>query len=580
MRAVSGKNYLHMTYSLAVIAAGLVLLVGLFGDLDLDRSREFALLILLGILMEWLAVDFPLGRLSGGFSLVLASLLVYNLSASVWISSVAFFIGSGIASRGNSFRTSAFNMAQQVLTLYGSVYLTGLIWGREITASTILSGPAGGFVQLINLIVLYFVINHILVYLYAYPGRDGARMHTWRDTLRWDALSYFFSTPFGIVMAILYQKTGVMALLLLVAPVLAVQFMLRLYVRSELVNKELRAVYEINRRLGDRTALDEIPGVLLKEMRRAIAFHTGVVYLREEEGRRFRAAAAYGPYREQLERDCLIPGEGFLGWVINNGEPEIVFDSKIDPRVKSDQGLPQVLRSLLAIPLAGEAGSLGLVVVGDKRAMSFSEQDLQVAVSLCGTVTVALSGRVLARRMEDLGSRDAMTGLLNRKTFYHNCCRVFDKFLAAGEGKVALVLMDLDILGHINEGWGQEIGDRMIAECGRLLRSVDMPESQAGRYGDDEFALLLPGFDEQKALFLAHEIRGELADYAFSEEYPLLRIKVSVGLAVAPEDGESFDQLLKAAARALERAKKNGRDRIVAFSDLKGRSAGRSSWIT
>ncbi len=580
MRATVRKGVLHNVYSLSVIAAGLILLIGLFGDLDLDRSKEFAALILLGILVEWLAVDFPLGRLSGSFSLVLASFLIYNLSASVWISSVAFFIGNGIANRGNSVRTSVFNMAQQVLTLYGSVYLTRLAWGREMTAQLLMSGHFSAYLQLINLILLYFVINHILVYLYTYPGREGARMHTWRDTLRWDALSYFFSTPFGVVMSILYQKTGIAAVLLLLAPVLAVQFILRLYVRAELVNKELRAVYEINRKLGSQAALDEIPGVLLKEMRRAITFHTGVVYLRQEGDRRFKSAAAYGPYREQLERDILLPGEGFLGWVISSGEPEIVFDARIDPRVKSDQGLIQVLRSLLAIPLVGEVGPLGLVVIGDKRAMAFSEQDLQAALSLCGTVTVAISNRVLARRMENWASRDAMTGLLNRKTFYHNCCRVFDRFLAAGEGKIALVLMDLDILGHINEGWGQEVGDRMVAELGRFLKSVDLPDSQAARYGDDEFALLLPGFDEQKALFLAHEIRGELADYSFSEDYPLLRIKVSVGIAVAPDDGEGFEQLLKAAARALERAKKNGRDRIVTAAEMKGRLSGRSGWIT
>lgn len=576
----SRKNYLHTAYSLAVIAGGTALLISLFGDLDLDRSKEFALLIMLGILIEWLAVDFPLGRLSGGFSLVLASLLIYNLSASAWIGSVAFFIGNGIANRGNPVRTSVFNMAQQVLTIYGAVYFTRLAWGRDITAPLLTAGTAGGLIQLVSFIMLYFGINHVLVYLYTHPVREGARMHSWRDTLRWDSLSYLFSAPFGIVMAVLYQKMGMMAPLLLFAPVLTVQFVLRRYVRSELVNRELRAVYEITRKLGSQTDYNEIPGVLLKEMRRAISFHTGVVYLRQEDARRLGSAAAYGPYREQLEKDYIMPGEGFLGWVVSNGDPEIVFDSKIDPRVKSDQGLPQVLRSLLVIPMAGEAGLLGLVVVGEKRAMMFSEQDLQVAVSLCGTVTVALTNRVLARRMENSVSRDAATGLMNRKTFYQSACQAFNRVRDQGEGKISLLIMDLDILGHINEGWGQETGDRMIAECGRFLLSLEIPDVQAGRYGDDEFVLLLPDFDEQKTLLLAHELRSEMADYAFSSEYPLLRIKFSVGIAVGPEDGETFDQLLKTASLALQRAKKNGRDRIVTASDLKGRFAGRSGWIT
>ncbi|MFZ5634571.1 MAG: diguanylate cyclase [Bacillota bacterium] len=574
MKAPGRRNFIHTAYSLMVIAAGLGILISLFKNLDLDRSSEFAVLIMLGILVEWLAVNFPLGRLSGSFSLILASLLIYNLSASAWISSVAFFIGNGIANRGNPVRTSVFNMAQQVLTLYGAVYLARLVWGRDITGS-LLTGINSSIIHLITLIVLYFIINHILVYLYMYPGKEGARMHSWQDTMRWDALSYFFSAPFGIAMAVVYQKTGMPGVLLLFVPLLTVQFVLRLYVRSELVNRELRAVYEISRRLGSRADFQETPGVLLKEMRRAISFHTGVFYLWHERERRFKSAAAYGPYREQLEKDYIVPGEGFLGWVINNGEPEIVFDSKIDPRVKSEQGLPQVLRSLLVIPLVGEAGPLGLVIIGEKKAMFFSEADLQAAMSLCGTLNAALSNRVLAERLDNYKNRDSMTGLLNRISFYRHCCRAFE-----GEGKIALISMDVDMLGHINEGWGQETGDRMIAELGRFLKSLDIPQIQAGRYGDDEFALLLPGFDEGKALSLAREIRSGLDEYVFDREYPLLRIKVSAGIAVAPEDGVTLDELLKKAARALRQAKKSGRDRIVTASDLKGRFAGRSSWLT
>jgi len=573
------RNYIHIFYSFGVTVLGLGLLLRLFGDLDLDRSSEFAALVLLGILVEWLAVSFPLGRLSGGFSLVLGSLLIYNLSASAWISSVAFFVGNGIANRGNPIRTSVFNMAQHVLTLYASVRLTGIIWGSEMGRLT-LNGSKTAFLQLITLIILYYAINHILVYIYTYPGRKGARMHSWQDTLRWDALSYFFSAPFGVVMAVLYQTSGMSAALLLFLPVLTVQFVLGLYVRSELVNKELRAVYEISRRLASHTDFREIPPVLLKEMHRAISFHTGVIYLWQEEARSFIAAAAYGPYREQLEKGIIHTGDGFWGWVIGNGEPEIIFDSKIDPRVKSEQGLSQVLRSLLVIPLAGEAGSLGLVIIGEKKAMVFSEQDLQVAMSLCGTLTASLSNRLLAERMERHRSRDPMTGLLNRKHFYLNGCRVFQRCLQEEGGNIALILVDMDILGHINEGWGQEQGDNMITELGRIIRYLDIPGMQAGRYADDEFALLLPGFNEEKALNLAAELRNELLDLSFSEDYPLLRIKVSVGIAAGPEDGETFEKLIQAAGMALKAAKKNGRDRVETASRLRDRYRGKSNWIT
>ena len=577
MNGTGRKNYIYAAYTLLVTAAGLGLLIKLFGELDLDKSREFAVLIVMGILVEWLAVNFPLGRLSGSFSLMLGALLIYNPSASAWISSVAFFIGNGIASRGNSVRTSVFNMAQQVLALYGSVLLFGVIWKKNLEG-VLWSGPVG-FLQLITLITLFFAINHTLVYLYAYPGRKGARMHSWQNTLKWDILSYFFSAPFGIVMAVLYQKTGILAAFLLFLPILTVQYILGLYVRSELVNKELRAVYEITRKLGSGEDFRKIPGLLLKEMRRVISIHTGVVYLWQEKTGNFVSAAAFGPYRSELEKGSINPGEGFWGWVAGNGEAEIVFDSKIDPRVKNEQGLPQVLRSLLVIPLVGEAGTLGLIIVGEKKAMAYTEQDLSAAMSLCGSLSAALSGRVLAEKLERYRSRDPMTGLLNRSSFYRIGVRAFEEIQSSGEGCVALLLMDIDILEHINEGWGQAAGDRMILELARVVKSLEISGARAGRFGDDELGLILPGYDEPKAVELAGEIREVLSDYTFVKEYPLLRIKVSIGAAAGGPE-EAFDRLVVKAGQALRKAKKDGRDRVLAASELKGRYSGRDSWLT
>ncbi|MFZ5596393.1 MAG: diguanylate cyclase [Bacillota bacterium] len=572
-------NYIHTIYFLVVTLAGFVLLAGMFGGLDLDRSSEFAVLILLGILVEGLAVNFPLGRLSGGFSIVLASFLIYNLNAAAWISSLAFFLGNGIANRGGPVRTLFFNTGQQVLALYVSASLSGAIWGREMSG-IFGGGLNAGYLQLITLILLYFAINHLLVFLYTYPGRREARMYSWQATLRWDALSYLFSAPFGIAMAILYQKTGIASALLLVVPILAVQFILGLYVRSELVNKELRAVYEITRKLGFLEDIDSVPGILLNEMRRAVPFHSGVVYLWQEEKRRFVAAAAFGPYKDQLERDFIRPEEGFWGWVISNGEPEIIFNSKMDPRVKSEQGLPQVLRSLLAIPLASGNNPLGLVIVGEKKAMAFDERDLETAVSLCGTVTRALSNGILSKRVEKLRKLDPQTGLLNRKWFYRNAVRAMDSLIAEGNVKAALLLVDIDILGHINEGWGQEDGDRIIDAVAEVLRGLDAPGGFSGRYGDDEFALFLPGGDEGAALELAGEIRAILSEIVPCPEHPVLTAKVSIGIAAAPENGESLDRLIKMAGLALREAKKKGRDRIETASGIRGRRTERGVWNT
>jgi diguanylate cyclase (GGDEF)-like protein len=383
-----------------------------------------------------------------------------------------------------------------------------------------------------------------------------------------------------VVMAILYSLVGLGPMLLLVIPILAVQLILRRYIRTELVNRELRAVYEINKALGDNVSSREIPEILLREMQRAINFHTGIVYLRLPDGRHYSCAGVLGPYSEQLEKDIVTSGEGFLGWTVENGEPDIVFNSRIDPRVKGDQGLPQVFRSLLVVPLLSEMGPLGLVVIGEKKELCFSESDLAVAVSLSGRVTVSLINEIQQERLEILKKRDSATGLLNRKAFFALASQSFEKMADFEEQKIALALLDLDILGHINDGWGQEVGDAMVNRLGNYLGSLESDQIYVGRYGDDEFSILFLGQGEESALELLEKIREDFARYEFSEDYPLLRIKFSVGLAVAPEDGKDFEQLLKGAGKALAKTKKNGRDQILTMTELKGRLSGRSKWLT
>jgi len=388
----------NLLYAWLVILLGWAILAGLFGQMDLDKVREFLLLIALGVLAEWLAVSFPQGQLSGGFAVVLFSYLTYGFEAAAWISVFSTLLGQGIVNRGNPLRTTLFNASQYVLALWLGNYVYLLLGGQRGAALT-----PNHWLSLAAFIVVYFLVNHLLVYLYLLPGRRRYPFLIWADTFRWNACTYILSTPFGVLMNLIYLKIGVLGSSLLFLPVLVAQFILRLYVHVELANRELFALYEIAKKLNEQPDLKGILGMVLKEVRRIVSFDAGIIYLWAEEKRMFAAAAVAGPHGQRWKNSMLTRGEGFMGWILDQEKPEVVFDTRTDPRLKKEPGLPQVYRSLLFVPLFLKRGTLketlGLFVLGDKKPWAYDEHNLNPLSVICGQTAMAVVNALLLQRL-------------------------------------------------------------------------------------------------------------------------------------------------------------------------------------
>lgn len=562
----SGRGFLHILYTWLVILSGFWLLFYHFSAVDLDRTREYLLLILLGILSEWLVVSFPLGRLSGGFSIVLACLLIYGPETCAWIGALASLIARGVANRGDPLRTTFFNAAQQVLAVLGAARLCSLLPLISLKAPLPESIDFSTGAGVVAFIIFYFTVNHVLVYIYTYPGRPKQRALPWRDALRWDGLTYLVTAPFGAIMALLYMRLGMASAVFLFVPLLVVQFILRMYVHVELANRELRAMYEISRRLSGRLGPAEIPELLLKEARRAISFHCGVVYLQSENPGAFSAEAVYGQFAKQLKKSAVYAGEGFLGFVLTNREPEIIYDSRADFRVRGEPGMPQVYRSLLLAPLVTEAGAIGLLVLGEKRPMAYDEHHLQTLAVIVGALSVALTNNLLEKRISHLEKIDNYTGLLSRSYFYR-CCRDYYTGETSGVENMALVIADVDFMEQINRRFGYRAGDKVLRKIAQIVHGLKPKEALTARFGGDEFALLLPGVEEEHALILAESIREAVAAFHFPEGLPP-RVRISCGVAVLPLEGANPDPLFELCEKSLDRAKRTGRDRVVCGSQL------------
>jgi two-component system cell cycle response regulator len=164
--------------------------------------------------------------------------------------------------------------------------------------------------------------------------------------------------------------------------------------------------------------------------------------------------------------------------------------------------------------------------------------------------------------MRDQAARDPLTGIWNRNA-------IFDTFRAElaralRENKpIAIVMVDIDHFKDLNDTHGHMAGDAVLREfTGRIARSL-RPYDGVGRYGGEEFLVVLPGCDLPSGMKHAERLRALMADERFDTSEGRHTVTCSLGVAsTSSADQKDMDSLIRAADAALYRAKRNGRNRV------------------
>ena len=197
------------------------------------------------------------------------------------------------------------------------------------------------------------------------------------------------------------------------------------------------------------------------------------------------------------------------------------------------------------------------------------------AAALAGLAALLLQhlgrlGRRLAhseQHVRQLAFEDPLTGLPNHNHFFAQ----LDRALARRHGNepLAFATVDLDGFDEVNGTLGYAGGDEVLAEIGKRLRDAITPSTMIARLGSDEFAVLVTGKNAEVADFVIEDVRHALVQPIWLNQ--VVQVGASVGLAVAPRDGLTRDDLTRRADLALRTAKRRGRGTVVAFaSEMEG----------
>tara|TARA_R110002049_G_scaffold78774_17_gene200591 strand:+ start:5376 stop:6344 length:969 start_codon:yes stop_codon:yes gene_type:complete len=166
------------------------------------------------------------------------------------------------------------------------------------------------------------------------------------------------------------------------------------------------------------------------------------------------------------------------------------------------------------------------------------------------------------RKFEIHATTDALTGLGNRHAMEESFPREI-KRCEDDNKPIALIMIDVDNFKLFNDKFGHIAGDRALTAVARILKKQFRPNDVLVRYGGDEFAVLLPGVDDEQALVIADRVRQCVSgDTAHTEDSLIqIPIRISMGIAALDKPG-TLDSLIRAADAALYRAKRAGRDAV------------------
>jgi diguanylate cyclase (GGDEF)-like protein len=166
----------------------------------------------------------------------------------------------------------------------------------------------------------------------------------------------------------------------------------------------------------------------------------------------------------------------------------------------------------------------------------------------------------LYQDLREVALQDFLTNVCNRRAIHQRLEQQFNLFQRY-HSNCSLIFVDIDYFKTINDNYGHETGDKVLQMVAILLKTQLRKTDTLGRWGGEEFLILLPNTRVEKALEVAEKLRNEIA----KEEIAGIACTVSLGVKMLDDDDHSIDEAIKRADDALYRAKNKGRNCVVAY---------------
>ncbi|MGS2719068.1 GGDEF domain-containing protein [Paraglaciecola aestuariivivens] len=190
------------------------------------------------------------------------------------------------------------------------------------------------------------------------------------------------------------------------------------------------------------------------------------------------------------------------------------------------------------------------------------EQICLVIYDVTDEAVSRLGMQSLNAQLQEISQVDGLTGLYNRRYWEEQFVREF-KRNKRSDGPTSLIMLDIDHFKKVNDTYGHPAGDDVIKALGRIIQKGTRETDVPGRYGGEEFAILLPDTPVENVEFVAERLRRLVEKFTVVHDEIEISFTISIGIAGFNQDFLDSTQWLESADKALYQAKKSGRNRVI-----------------
>ncbi len=322
--------------------------------------------------------------------------------------------------------------------------------------------------------------------------------------------------------------------------------------------QEVQMLFELTQDLGNSLSLDETLSVLGVRLKRLIPYDAIAIYALRD-GRLIPEHVSGDNFR--LFSSLRIPlGEGVSGWVAENRKPILNGNPSVEPGYLNDPAKFSTLRSVLAVPLEGVNGVVGVLALyrGDRD--GFTKDHLRIVLAISSKVALSVENALKYRLAESSATTDYLTGLPNARSLFLHLDSELARARRANDS-LAVLVCDLDGFKQINDRFGHLAGNRVLHVFATKLRENCREYDYVARMGGDEFVLVLPGMTPALVPEKMERLR-RLATQTSREVSDTDLLSLSVGHAFFVADGTDAEQLLAEADRRMYAEKRLHHDEL------------------
>jgi len=314
--------------------------------------------------------------------------------------------------------------------------------------------------------------------------------------------------------------------------------------------------------IAESLETDEAVARVFEQLKQVIPYDTASVQLLNGNELEIVGGSGFIDPKAVIGIRFVIPGNNPNTVVVETGKPYLLRETG-DVYSEFKKPPHNHIHSWLGVPLIVQDKLIGLLTIDSVEENHFTDDDINIATTFANQVSIALENARIFKKTQDQALTDPLTGVYNRRGLFDLAKVDFLRSLSLGH-PLSGIMIDLDHFKNINDTYGHSAGDQVLRELAKRCKNCVRGLDYVGRYGGEEFLVILPETNINIGMIVAERLRKVIAGKPIIVGEDLeLNVTASLGIAQRDENTTTLEMLINRADQAMYVAKHKGRNRVA-----------------